>query len=104
LIVIEIKMGQCLGKPKNVKTYDSYQLEQARTVSKRRNEEESVEERRRKFAEAAEKRRDSQNNKGVLNSGGKLSKQIQKQNTIGPGRSNEQYYAKNEALDPSNWN
>lgn len=52
-------MGQCLGKPKNVKTYDSYQLEQARTVSKRRNEEESVEERRRKFAEAAEKRRDS---------------------------------------------
>jgi len=85
-------MGQCLGKPKqkNVKTYV---------------EDETLEEKRRKAAEAAEMRMVKQSSKGVVNSGGVLSKKIEKQKSIGPHRINDDNFIKeNKALDPSVWN
>jgi hypothetical protein len=95
-------MGQCLGKPKNVKTYDSYKLESKNTNSTQKPEE-SIEEKRRKAAEAAEKRMEKQSTKGVIENGGKLSKKLYKQKSIGPGRSGESY-VENKALDPAQWN
>ncbi|ORX66236.1 hypothetical protein BCR32DRAFT_250517 [Anaeromyces robustus] len=105
-------MGQCLGKQKNVKTYDSYKLDN-RVASKdntyqkkveKKTQEETLDEKRRKAAEAAEKRMNKQSSKGVVNNGGKLSKNIEKQKSIGPGRSGDFYKGKNEDLDPSKWN
>ncbi|ORX44487.1 hypothetical protein BCR36DRAFT_586107 [Piromyces finnis] len=90
-------MGQCLGKPKNVKTHDSYKLEK---VSEKNTTEESVEEKRRKAAEAAEKRIEKQTNKGVIGNGGKLSKNIEKQKSV----SKTEYHPENKALDPAIWN
>jgi len=58
-------MGQCLGKPKNVKTYDSYKLESKNTNSTQKPEE-SIEEKRRKAAEAAEKRMEKVNNTKIV--------------------------------------
>jgi len=92
-------MGQCLGKPKkNVKTKSVPQPK----IYQSREVDDTLEEKRRKAAEAAEKRQQQHTNKGVKGNG-KLSKNIEKQKSIGPGR-NSEYYEENKALDPAAWN
>lgn len=92
-------MGQCLGKPKkNVKSKSIAQPK----IYQSREADDTLEDKRRKAAEAAEKRQQKHTNKGVI-SNGKLSKNIEKQKSIGPGRNNE-YYEENRGLDPSAWN